>query len=900
MVRIWDLEVSSPRPLASTTYQRARRGSPNTADSLGWDQEADGSSVHMCSAYSVDGIGKAIEDITTVSWAANGNTFAVGGRGSVIRQYSKTGEPLQDMKQGRRTDQLGMADIVAVQHYGANSESLFVATNSTKQVRRWDFVRKDYTSVCLTHENDISCLAVCTRKRIVASATAQGGEIAVFNLLHNTRTDLRSATHKALTCIDISPGLRSQIAVGSEDGLLQLFDTSRSGLAPLKAFSHVHTAPVRGIAFHPISSTTILSAGLDGRIAMTDTNAYASGNAPAGVSVASPLTCLATTQDSHVMAVGTIDGGVLVYDVRRSATPLWKSSTGSRRAVTSISLTRRVDSSGDSASQPLRRAASTSASTGRETRGGSYRGIRSGPGGSDERPATSSLAERQFTRSSVIAGASATRDTKSPVTASGGAAPAAAAAKSDGGLRPPHHPSINRFRLAINEHRLSATANSGSAKPLLAPAHTVADRLGTRSPCHTEAGPSSGSRANEDEADNMSILMKDRSYMELISPAKPDQTTSQTNKVEPGPRHSGDILAILSRARSASTMPSPPTTSSRVSFSLPRSPGAEVSISSDSKRGDYSLEQLCSNESSGAATADNLGESPLPRPCRPVRSNAGSRAHDAGDSIMEMFTPERDKRHLPPAQLPKYVSDHVANHPPSGLAHTLAAQLLERQADQPSSESVKQAAGADRTSVAVHRPPLSFATSGSSGRLPELPGQARSQLTQVMVAHDSHSSDSVGTRLKKLAPASREPITDRAAATVAADAAVEMPSSADCLPPAPKRPCRVGDQAATAAIPTALNGLGDIGSSVLQNLFADALAPLREQLRGEIRNLHLDMIRQGFVYQEQVRALRQECGEARELRQELENLRRENELLRRHVPFFSMPSGHANDSAHAG
>ncbi|KAJ2496709.1 hypothetical protein IWW47_003750, partial [Coemansia sp. RSA 2052] len=531
IVRIWDLEVASPRPQPSSTYQRARRGSSNAAGSLGPDQEAEGAHAHMCSTYSVDGIGTAVEGVTTVSWAANGSTFAVGGRGSVIRQYSKAGELLQDMKPTRRADQLGVADISAVQHYGASSEALFVAINSTKQVRRWDFVRRDYTAVCQTHENEISCLAVCTKKRIVASATAQGGEIAVFNLLHNTRTDLRSATHKALTCIDISPGLRSQIAVGSEDGLLQLFDTSRSGLAPLKAFSHVHSAPVRGIAFHPISSTTILSVGLDGRIALTDTNAYASGNAPAGISAPSPLTCLATAQDSHVVGVGTIDGDVLVYDIRGSATPLWKSSLGSRRAVTSISLARRVDASSDPASQPLRRAASTSSATIREPRGTSYRGMRSGPGSSDEKPAASSLAERQRTRSSVIAGVPATREAKSPVHAPGGVA-----AKSDGGFRPPHHPSINRFRSAINEHRLNAAASGGPVKLLAAPVHPVVDRTSARSPRHAETERASEGGADEDDADNMAILMKDRSYMELLSPAKPAQVVSQTSRDESGTR----------------------------------------------------------------------------------------------------------------------------------------------------------------------------------------------------------------------------------------------------------------------------------------------------------------------------------------------------------------------------
>ncbi|KAJ2809710.1 hypothetical protein FBU31_008148, partial [Coemansia sp. 'formosensis'] len=125
---------------------------------------------------------------------------------------------------------------------------------------------------------------------------------------------------------------------------------------------------------------------------------------------------------------------------------------------------------------------------------------------------------------------------------------------------------------------------------------------------------------------------------------------------------------------------------------------------------------------------------------------------------------------------------------------------------------------------------------------------------------------------------------------------IELLSPPDCLPPAPKRPCRAEDQPGMASGSAVLSGLGDIGSSVLQNLLADALTPLREQLRGEIRNLHLDMIRQGFVYQEQVRALRQECNEARDLRQELEQLRRENEQLKRHIPFFEI-SGSPSDLA---
>ncbi|KAJ2362826.1 hypothetical protein H4S01_004601, partial [Coemansia sp. RSA 2610] len=89
------------------------------------------------------------------------------------------------------------------------------------------------------------------------------------------------------------------------------------------------------------------------------------------------------------------------------------------------------------------------------------------------------------------------------------------------------------------------------------------------------------------------------------------------------------------------------------------------------------------------------------------------------------------------------------------------------------------------------------------------------------------------------------------------------------------------------------SGLGPVSNHVLQNAIADAIAPLCEQIRGEVRNLHLDLIRQGFVYQEQIKALRQECGESRALRLEIDQLRRENEQLRRYVPFFELPSQNA-------
>ncbi|KAJ2796006.1 hypothetical protein H4R20_005684 [Coemansia guatemalensis] len=268
-IRIWDLGVSDANKQQSTNArQHSRFGSTGiVSDDGSGHTHVSTEAVHKADS-STDGIGQ----IASVSWAADGNTLAVAGKGTSIRQYGRTGELLQNIKPNPRTEQTNIMEVAAVRHYGSSSEALFIANNTKRQVRRWDFVRKEFTTVCQTHENKISCMAVCTKKRMVATATAQGGEIGLFNLLHNTRTDLRSATRKALTCIDIAFGHKSQVAVGSEEGLLQLFDTARSGAAPLRSFSQTHFAPIRGVAFHPLNNSTLISAGLDGRVVITDTS----------------------------------------------------------------------------------------------------------------------------------------------------------------------------------------------------------------------------------------------------------------------------------------------------------------------------------------------------------------------------------------------------------------------------------------------------------------------------------------------------------------------------------------------------------------------------------------------------------------------------------------------------
>ncbi|KAJ2292150.1 hypothetical protein IW141_002137 [Coemansia sp. RSA 355] len=846
-IRIWDLGVSSTKQKTSSAYQRGHRSSQSSGSSSnGLGSGAEHAHIATDAVHTADKPAGAIDSITAVSWASDGNTFVVGGRGTSMRQYGRTGETLQDIKLNRQTERGGSMSIAAVKHYGSASESLFVGNSTVRQVRRWDFVRKEYTT-CQTHESDISCLAVCAKKRIVASATAQGGEIALFNLQYNTRSDLRSATHKALTCIDIAPGLRSHVSVGSEDGLLQLFDATRSGGAPLRSFSHLHSAPLRGLEFHALSSSTLVTVGLDKRVVVTDANAYsASSNTGSALEIRTqaPLTCLACAQDPYTIGVGTIDGDVLVYDARMTPTPLWSATVRPNHAVVAMDIAMaRTD--GSASSQPLARSTSQ-----RESRTSGRPGGRSiGYSSSDDGAITGVQPDRRRVRGLATSIDRPRPHDDKPTSES----LLVSGKRADTSRRPPQHPSISRFRAAITEHR-----RHSAAAPLPKPVEPPFVRHSVQS------------YKESDDAEDMAMLAKDRSYMDLLSPAKPDRALPTANSLVSAPKQP-DMLSLLSNRKQLPThkdaSPTWPEQQQPVRNSQSAQeykPNAALSTHTYLEpKGTIYLESDRHKTASKATDLLNTDQSPLSRPL-----NSHSRRHeqpqsfDAGDSIMEMFTPEREPRNRAPAHTAISDEQALSCGSPKRIAKSLVSQLLERQsASQTSTDSAPEDLPAS-----VEPEPWTSHVASNMRTL------ERESVNMAVLP------DSASIAVRKEPPSARPNIKpfDRANTKLPATTTpvLDQPAASETRP--------VEGFAAA--------GLGSVSNSVLQNAVADALAPLCEQIRGEIRNLHLDIIRQGFVYQEQIRTLRHECSEARALRQEMDQLRRENEQLRRYVPFFEPPS----------
>lgn len=105
--------------------------------------------------------------------------------------------------------------------------------------------------------------------------------------------------------------VRSHIlACAFENGKICIFDVSNGAkVHDIKAHNEECTA----IAFSPVNHLLICSSGLDGKIQFYDTK---EGKNVKCIDVQSPLSAISFCPDGHTIAVGTLKGKILIYDLK--------------------------------------------------------------------------------------------------------------------------------------------------------------------------------------------------------------------------------------------------------------------------------------------------------------------------------------------------------------------------------------------------------------------------------------------------------------------------------------------------------------------------------------------------------------------------------------------------------
>jgi WD40 repeat protein len=136
------------------------------------------------------------------------------------------------------------------------------------------------------------------------------------------------------TCLGLSSG-RPLLAAGGTAGLVAVWDHKAQRL--LHQHSTRHTNGVTATKFTPLEPSLLWTAGNDGMVFLSDLREDNAFHAPRSrVALTTPITAFDVREEGSLLAAGTADGIVVVYDPRSMKSPLQTLHCSGSNAVTSV------------------------------------------------------------------------------------------------------------------------------------------------------------------------------------------------------------------------------------------------------------------------------------------------------------------------------------------------------------------------------------------------------------------------------------------------------------------------------------------------------------------------------------------------------------------------------------
>lgn len=200
-------------------------------------------------------------------------------------------------------------------------------------VRVWDLKDKKVAMTWKAHQTSVVSVRCSPDEDHVASASVDG--ILYIHNLRNGKTVTKlqqrgDESKDALKMIEYSPFERSRIAVCTDTGKVQVWESSRAKLLTSIA---AHVAPCSAIAFSQVNAALLISAGLDKTVKLHDIRARKTVST---LTLDSPATAVDIAPDGTTLAVGTASGNVYIYDLQKAMKPIQTLMTSSTNAGTEI------------------------------------------------------------------------------------------------------------------------------------------------------------------------------------------------------------------------------------------------------------------------------------------------------------------------------------------------------------------------------------------------------------------------------------------------------------------------------------------------------------------------------------------------------------------------------------
>ncbi|XP_077216700.1 transducin/WD40 repeat-like superfamily protein [Tasmannia lanceolata] len=198
-----------------------------------------------------------------------------------------------------------------------NKSSRYLCSGGTGQVVRvWDLQRKRCIKWLRGHTDTITGVMCNCKDEYLASISLKG-DLILHNLASGARAaELKDPNEQVLRVIDYSRISRHVLVTAGDDGSVHVWDTT--GRSPKVSWPKQHSAPTTGICFSPTNDKMIASVGLDKKLYTYDSGIR---RPTFCVPYEAPFSSLAFRDDGWILAAGTNSGRVVFYDVRGKPQP---------------------------------------------------------------------------------------------------------------------------------------------------------------------------------------------------------------------------------------------------------------------------------------------------------------------------------------------------------------------------------------------------------------------------------------------------------------------------------------------------------------------------------------------------------------------------------------------------
>eukprot|EP00126_Sphaerothecum_destruens_P000173 Sdes_comp10210_c0_seq1m1830 len=266
--------------------------------------------------------------INCVRWNHNNQVLASVGSDGYIQLSHSSGVLLGSFQSMAGSE----PEILSSVAFSSGSRYL-LSGGSFCQAKLWDLKKKKLLKELPSQKGPISSLCFNNNDSAFASGDLSG-TIVIYSLSQNSVLHTLSAPEAdPIKALEYSPFKKSLLASVDDAGSISLWDANQATL--VSRFVKEHRGPCTGLAFSPYNQLLLCTIGLDKRILFID---ISEKKVVKCLPVVSAPSCVSFKDDGVTVAIGTVRGAILVYDLRQQQKPIAEFNAHEPHAVTSVAF----------------------------------------------------------------------------------------------------------------------------------------------------------------------------------------------------------------------------------------------------------------------------------------------------------------------------------------------------------------------------------------------------------------------------------------------------------------------------------------------------------------------------------------------------------------------------------